>query len=86
MKEYVKITFKDNADAIFCGAKRYDFFQRSWNLHCGDKVTYAVFEDMSKIKHPIERRTYEITAVEDDIPMIVAEDIIVAGFREVRSR
>lgn len=84
MKEFVKITYQENADAVFCGAKRFDFFEKKYDIHCGDRFTYAVFEDMHRIKHGINNKTFEVTCVDD--PPQISSGLVIAGFKEVRAR
>lgn len=84
MKEFVKITYPENADAVLCGAKKFDFFEKKYDIHCGDRFTYAVCDNMTRIKHGINNKMYEITCVDD--PPQISSNLIIAGFKEVRAR
>lgn len=83
MKELTKITYRQNADAIFGGKKFFDFFPVADDIQLGDRINYEVYEDMKHIRHPITRNTYEVVLTDRDAP--TEKGWMVAGFRRVRT-
>lgn len=81
MKEFVKPTTRENADAVMCGAKMFDYFDEKMDVKLKDRFSYAVYEDMSVTKHPISRHVYEITCVDDVLK--IQTGMVLVGFRRI---
>lgn len=65
MTEYMIVSNSEEINDIFRGDKRYIIRPHKDVMKKGDRIRFRLFKNQKEIYHQINRKTYEVTKVED---------------------